>query len=79
MLSFQLPGYAAGQRLRLHRPAVISDVVQLPHRLRQQGLWGMEPDMFIADLASLDLVVVNVALPTMQKTSVSAHRTCSGS
>ena len=37
MLSFQLPGYAAGQRLRLHRPAVISDVVRLPHRLRQQG------------------------------------------
>ena len=55
MLSFQLPGYAAGQRLRLHRPAVISDVVRLPHRLRQQGLWGMEPDIFIADLASLGL------------------------
>ena len=55
MLSFQLPGYAAGQRLRLHRPAVLSDVVRLPHRLRQQGLWGMEPDIFIADLASLGL------------------------
>jgi hypothetical protein len=55
MLSFQLPGYAAGQRLRLHRPAVISDVVQLPHRLRQQGLWGVEPDIFIADLATLGL------------------------
>jgi hypothetical protein len=55
MLSFQLPGYSAGQRLRLHRPAVLSDVVQLPHRLRQQGLWGLEPDIFIADLASLRL------------------------
>jgi len=55
MLSFQLPGYAAGQRLRLHRPSMISDVVQLPHRLRQQGLWGLEPDVFIADLASLCL------------------------
>jgi len=55
MISFQLPGYAAGQRLRLHRPAMISDVVQLPHRLRQQGLWGLEPDVFIADLASLCL------------------------
>ncbi len=54
-LSFQLPGYAAGQRLRLHRPAVLSDVVRLPHRLRQQGLWGLEPDVFIADLASLCL------------------------
>lgn len=55
MLNFQLPGYAAGQRLRLHRPAMISDVVRLPHRLRQQGLWGLEPDVFIADLASLCL------------------------
>jgi hypothetical protein len=55
MLSFQLPGYAAGQRLRLHRPAMISDVVRLPHRLRQQGPWGLEPDVFIADLASLCL------------------------
>jgi hypothetical protein len=55
MLSFQLPGYSAGQRLRVHRPAVISDVVQLPHRLRQQGLWGMEPDIFITDLAALEL------------------------
>ena len=54
-LSFELPGYAAGQRLRLHRPAVLSDVVRLPHRLRQQGLWGLEPDVFIADLASLCL------------------------
>jgi hypothetical protein len=55
MLSFQLPGYSAGQRLRVRRPAVISDVVQLPHRLRQQGLWGMEPDIFITDLAALGL------------------------
>jgi hypothetical protein len=47
MLLFQLPGYSAGQRLRLHQPAVLSDVVQLPHRLRQQGLWGLEPDIFI--------------------------------
>jgi len=57
MLSFQLSGYSAGQRLRLrlHQPAVLSDVVQLPHRLRQQGLWGLERDIFIADLASLGL------------------------
>ena len=55
MLSFQLPGYSAGQRLRVHRPAVISDIVQLPHRLRQQGLWGVEPDIFITDLAALEL------------------------
>ena len=55
MLSFQLPGYSAGQRLRLHQPAALSDVVQLPHRLRQQCLWGSEPDIFIADLASLGL------------------------
>ena len=55
MLSFSMPGYAAGQRLRLHRPAVLSDVVRLPRRLRQPGLWGMEPDVFIADLAGLGL------------------------
>jgi len=55
MLSFRLPGFAAGQRLRLHRPAVPSDVVRLPHRLRQPGLWGMEPDVFIVDLAGLGL------------------------
>jgi hypothetical protein len=34
---------------------VLSDVVRLPHRLRQQGLWGLEPDVFITDLASLGL------------------------
>jgi hypothetical protein len=55
MLSYRLPGNAAGQRLRVHRPAMLSDIVQLPHRLRQQGLWRMEPDIFIADLASLGL------------------------
>jgi hypothetical protein len=55
MLSFPLPGYAAGQRLRLHRPAVPSDAVRLPHRLRQQGLWGLEPDILITDLTSLGL------------------------
>lgn len=55
MLSFSLPGYSAGQRLRLHRPGVLSDVVRLPHRMRQPGLWGLEPDVFIADLASLGL------------------------
>jgi len=33
------------------QPAVPSDVVRLPHRLRQPGLWGMEPGIFIADLA----------------------------
>jgi hypothetical protein len=55
MLSYSLPGHAAGQILRVHRPAVLSDVVQLPHRLRQQGLWGIEPDIFIADLADLEL------------------------
>ena len=54
-LSYNLPGYAAGQRLRVHRPSLLSDVVQLPHRLRQQGLWGVEPDIFIADLAGLGL------------------------
>ena len=30
-------------------------MVQLPHRLRQLGLWGIEADIFIADLAPLDL------------------------
>lgn len=54
-LSYSLPGYSAGQRLRLHQPAVLSDVVRLPHRLRRQGLWGLEPDVFTADLASLGL------------------------
>jgi len=34
---------------------VLSDVVRLPHRLRQQGLWGIEADIFIADLAPLGL------------------------
>ncbi len=52
-LSFSLAGYSAGQRLRLHQPAVLSDVVRLPHRLRRQDLLGLEPDVFIADLASL--------------------------
>ena len=55
MLSFSLPGYSAGQRLRVHLPSVFSDAVQLPHRLRQEGLWGLEPDIFIADLAGLGL------------------------
>lgn len=54
-LAYSLPGYAAGQRLRVYRPGVLSDVFQLPHRLRQQGLWGMEPDIFIPDLAGLGL------------------------
>jgi hypothetical protein len=34
---------------------VLSDAVRLPHRLRQEGLWGIEPDIFVADLASLGL------------------------
>jgi hypothetical protein len=34
---------------------VLSDVVRLPHRLRRPGLWGLEPDVFVADLASLCL------------------------
>ena len=34
---------------------MLSDVVRLPHRLRQQGLWGLGPDVFIANLASLGL------------------------
>jgi hypothetical protein len=34
---------------------VLSDAVRLPHRLRQQGLRGLEPDIFIADLAGLGL------------------------
>jgi hypothetical protein len=42
---------------------VLSDVVQLPHRLRQQGLWGLEPDIFIADLASLGLDPADRAQP----------------
>jgi len=54
-LGYSLPGSAAGQRLRVYRPGVLSDVLQLPHRLRQQGLWGMEPDIFVADLAGLGL------------------------
>lgn len=55
MLDYSLPGYAGGVRLQVPRPGVLSDVVQLPHRLRQHGLWGMEADIFIADLASLRL------------------------
>jgi len=55
VLSFRLPEYAARQRLQLHRPAVPSDVLRLPHRLRQPGLWGLEPDVFIDDLAILGL------------------------
>lgn len=55
VLSFRLPEYAGRQRVLLNRPAVPSDIVQLPHRLRQPGLWGLEPDVFIDDLAILGL------------------------
>jgi len=34
---------------------VLSDVVQLQHRLREQGLRGIEADIFITDLAPLGL------------------------
>ena len=54
-LTYRLPGYESGLRLRVDGPAVLSDVVRLPHRLRQQGLWGVESDIFIADLACLGL------------------------
>jgi AcrR family transcriptional regulator len=55
VLSFRLPECVAQQRVLLNRPAVPSDVVRLPHRLRQPGLWGLEPDIFIDDLAALGL------------------------
>jgi len=32
--------------VEIQRPAVLSDVVRLPHRLREAGLWGVEPDVF---------------------------------
>jgi hypothetical protein len=54
-LAYNLPGYSAGVRIEVHRPGVLSDVVRLPHRLRQQGLWGIEADIFITDLAPLGL------------------------
>jgi hypothetical protein len=54
-LTYNLPGYSAGVHIQVHRPGVLSDVVRLPHRLRQQGLWGIEADIFITDLASLAL------------------------
>lgn len=54
-LTYNVPGYSAGVRIGAHRPGVLSDVVQLPHRLRQQGLWGIEADIFVADLAPLGL------------------------
>jgi hypothetical protein len=55
-LTYHLPSSSAGVPIGVHRPAVLSDVVRLPHRLRQQGLWGIEPDIFIADLGPLGLV-----------------------
>ncbi len=54
-LTYKVPGYSAGVRVGVHRPGVLSDVVRLPHRLRQHGLWGVEADIFIADLAPLRL------------------------
>lgn len=54
-VTYRLPGYESGLRLRTGGPAVLSDIVRLPHRLRQQGVWGVEPDVFIADLAYLGL------------------------
>ncbi len=54
-LTYHLPSSSAGVRIGVHRPAVLSDVVRLPHRLRQQGLWGIEPDIFIAGLGPLGL------------------------
>jgi len=54
-LTYKVPGYSAGVRVGVHRPGVLSDAVRLPHRLRQQGLWGIEADIFIADLAPLGL------------------------
>jgi hypothetical protein len=35
-LTYKVPGYSAGVRIGVHRPAVLSNVVQLPHRLRLQ-------------------------------------------
>jgi hypothetical protein len=54
-LTYHLPSSSAGVVIGVHRPAVLPEVVRLPHRLRQQGLWGIEPDMFIADLGPLGL------------------------
>ncbi len=54
-LTYNVPGYSAGVRIGVHRPGVLSDMAQLPHRLRQLGLWGIEADIFIADLAPLGL------------------------
>jgi hypothetical protein len=54
-LTYNLPGYSSGVQIGVHRPGVLSDVVRLPHRLRQHGLWGIEADIFITDLAPLDL------------------------
>jgi hypothetical protein len=54
-LTCRLPAHSFGLRLQVQQPSVLSDAVRLPHRLRQEGLWGIEPDIFVADLASLGL------------------------
>jgi hypothetical protein len=53
--TYDFPRASAGVQVQLDSPAVLSDVVRLPHRLRQQDLWGIEADIFIADLAPLNL------------------------
>jgi len=60
-LTYHLPSSSARVRIGVHRPAVLSDVVRLPHRLRRQGLWGIEPDIFIADLGLLLIPGQNAA------------------
>jgi hypothetical protein len=37
---FRLPSVGASTMVQIHRPAVLSDVARLPHRLREAGLWG---------------------------------------
>ena len=54
-VGYKVPGYGSFIEVEMTRPAVLSDIVRLPHRLREKGLWGLEPDVFVDDLASLEL------------------------
>lgn len=47
---FRVPGLGSSVAVDAPRPAPLSTVVWLPHRLRSPGVWALEPDTFLADL-----------------------------
>lgn len=56
-LTYHLPSSSAGVRIGVHRPAVLSDVVRLPHRLRQQGLCGASSPTSSSPTSALSVLI----------------------